>query len=459
MSHTPQPAPRPQMRLTPSQGLRTEQRQILDLRQIQALECLQCPSVELEEWLRERANENPALTVGESPRAPRLGSASGENRQAFLEAQARPGIDSVELVRQQVRLLDLDSQVRDWTLFLVEQLDGSGLLSSSDEQLLTQAQALGILGGAQKLGFAIGILQGLEPKGIGARNTDEVLLLQLDPSDDDYPTLCCLIEECFGQLAKGRLRWAEERLGIDRVHLQQLLAKLARLNTQPLEAESASAHVLIPEVRVRLGVVPPEGGQPQTRIELVRGLLPEIGLDEDLLSLSKDRAAASDARSWAKRQTMNARQIVDAVQQRQTTLLLVSQAVFAHQRRWLEEPGGPMVPLTMGDLADELGVATSTISRTVAGKCADTPRGIVPLRNLFQLDAGGGARDDVRNLVQKLIASEPSSRPLSDEALVAQLGQRGIHVARRTVAKYRSELSIPSTYERRVVGARDALSA
>ena len=148
---------------------------------------------------------------------------------------------------------------------------------------------------------------------------------------------------------------------------------------------------------------------------------------------------------------------MQAVQQRKDTLHRVATSVFAHQERFLRDGPRALRPLKMGDVADGLGIHTSTVSRAVAGKHAQTPFGVLPLRWFFQAVGGGGgadgdgdvARDRVRDLVREVVDAEDKARPLSDEALQARLAELGHEVARRTVAKYRAELGIPSSYRRR----------
>ncbi|MDA0948939.1 MAG: RNA polymerase sigma-54 factor, partial [Planctomycetota bacterium] len=272
------------------------------------------------------------------------------------------------------------------------------------------------------------------------------LLLQLDPADPDYGLLADLVEQHLDACAAGRRRRVAQDLGVTLERLQELLLRLARLRTRPLDGEGEGAPTLRPEVRVRL-----HAGD--LVVDLVRGSLPEVRVDHDLEVLARDRAADRATRTWLRPRVDEARRILDAVRQRQETLLLVAAAAARRQCAWLRAEAEHLAPLTMRSLAEELGLATSTVSRAVAGKALDTPRGVLPLRSLFQAEAptAGVARLDARARVGALIAAEDPAQPLSDDAIAAVLAGEGLDLARRTVAKYRRELGLASSFERREV--------
>ena len=446
------PAPKPAL------ALRATQRQVLELRQLQALECLQLPAEGLEAWLREAAEANPALQVEERPAqaqepsglagAP-LGSlgrtrGAGSADHAAWLAQL-PDERGSWLERGLTELDPLPEPLRSWARLLLESVDETGLLTQSDRELLDAGAARGLGDGTTVLGAALACVQALEPRGLGARSAEEALLLQLDPEEPDYQHLAALVEEHLQACAAGRRRSVAGALGISLEHLERLLLRLARLQPQPLAAAAPAAPALRPEVEVRLG----SDGQPV--VELVRGVLPEIHVDRDLESLARDRAADRATRSWLRPRVDEARRVLDAVRQRQETLLLVAAAAVRHQRGWLA--GGEEGPrtLTMTALAEELGLATSTVSRAVAGKALDTPRGVLTLRSLFRGEgpAPGVDRTDARARVGALVAAEDPTAPLSDDAIAERLAGEGLRLARRTVAKYRRELGLGSSFERR----------
>ena len=445
-------APRPR----PGLGLRTEQNLVLEPRLLQAIEVLQLPAQDLETWLQEAAERNEALRVdgpaGEAgPRATAAGWEATERHDEMLRNQPGRGPSLEASLEDQVAWLELEEALDGAVRFLVGCLDESGYLSAADEELLGLAAQQGLELDPGLLGRAIGQLQRLEPRGVGGRDLTEALLLQLDPGGDDYDLLCRLVEEFLDELAANKLPAVARALGVELDELQRLTGELRELDPRPgAELLSEGAPVL----RADVLVLPAEGGG--WEVSLDRGALPSVSLDPELSTVARDRSLDREAREWARERLDRARWIVDAVEQRGATLLRVSQRVFEHQRAYLEQEGAPLVPLSMSDLAAELELHVSTISRTVAGKHVQTPRGLEPLRRFFQSAAPGAseggeavARDDLREVVRRLFEEEDTSSPLSDEDAVEALSAAGHRVARRTVAKYRKELGIPSSYRRR----------
>jgi len=436
----------------PSLGMHLSQRATQQLsmapRMLQSIEVLQLPSTDLEAWLLEQAEGNEALCL-EAPPVPIERRGTIEDSHAYdqmLRNQPdRPRSLSAE-VEAQLAASDLDPARLAWVRLLVGCLDERGYLAPTDEQLVAQATAAGLAGGAGALGVAIADLQALEPRGLGARNAIEALLLQLDPADPDYALLCRLLEDFVEELARNKLPHVARAIGLDLGELERLLALLGELDPRPAaQLVEVGAETLRPDV-----VVLPDEAAGFT-VELASGALPAVSVDEDLRTIAGDAGQGVDARRYALGKVEQARAVVDAVRQRGETLLRVARAVFGHQAEYLRHGCGHLAPLSMTALAEELDLHVSTVSRCVAGKYAQTPWGIEALRDLFQAAAGGGeaARTDVAALVQAVFDAEDRTAPLSDDEAVAELARRGVELARRTVAKYRRELGIPSSYQRR----------
>ena len=427
-------------------------------RMLQSIEVLQLPGQELSAWLREAAESNEALQVEERPvesrdsdqaAYPRRARGTREDSQRhdeFLSNQPARERGLVEQVEEQLALLDVDPTDREWARFLVQCLDPSGYLSAGDEFLLREAAARGLPGDAPCLQRALKILSTLEPPGIGARNAIEALLMQIDPGDPDYEQLCSLLHGYLSDVAKNKLPGVARAMGLTLADVQRLIERLRALDLRPaarLEADAAPA--LHPDILVQPG----ENG---FEVLLDGSSQPVVSIAPDVQSLAKDRSQTKEVKRYLRDKIDRARWIVDAVEQRRETLGRIAGRLFEHQRAFLEHGTGNLVPLRMTDLADDLGIHVSTVSRAVAGKYAQTPWGILPLRHFFQAAAGadsGTARDDVREAVQEIFAGEDKSRPLSDDDVVGEMDRKGWKLARRTVAKYRQELGIPSSYRRR----------
>jgi RNA polymerase sigma-54 factor len=421
-------------------------------RMLQSIELLQLPCAELETWLVREAQENEALEVEIArARPPREGGrrrsrADGGGHSAWLEAQPERPRGLVDRIEAELALCEIDAATRAWVDLLVERLDAHGFLACERAALLSAARERGLAGGETELDRALGVLHSLEPRGIGARDAIEALLLQLDPSDPDYGELRRLLADFLRELAANKLPAVARAMGVEIGELRRLLARLRELDPRPAAAlADESAAPIVPDV-----VVERDGDG--FEVEVAGAALPAARVDPQLERLARDGAQPREVRRYLRDKVARARWIVGALEQRRRTLARIARAAFARQIAFLEHGPGHLVPLRMRDLARELGLHVSTVSRAVAGKHAQTPWGVVALRSLFQAPAPRSetaARDDVRELVRETIEAEDPARPWSDDDVAARLAERGVHVARRTVAKYRRELGIASSYRRR----------
>lgn len=442
-----------------STGQRMQQQ--LSAHMLPALTILELSSLDLAGYLREAFESNEALTleephVGPGPRA--RGEASDRHAEWLASQPARePSL--AESLTEELAFRNLGGPdavaLEAWTRYLISELDDTGLLSSSNERLLAGADEAGLEPVDAEdpegtLEAAIAQLRRLAPAGVGARSPVESLLLQLDVNDPDGALLKRLLEDFLEELGANKLPAVAQALGVDIAEIGRLLGRAGELSTRPLDTSEAPgrAPAIVPEVIVEED--PENPGSFTVRVD--GAAWPSVGLDEDVTALVTDANLDGGLRRYLRGRLDEARLIVSAVEQRRTTLLRVSRALFAHQRAFLEHGHGHLLPLRQEDLASLIGMHRSTVSRATAGKYAWTPWGIFPLKHFFQAAAGASvsaARDDVCAVLGRLVRSEDPSQPYSDEELVRQMGQRGYQLARRTVAKYRRELGIPSSYRRR----------
>ncbi len=443
------------------------QEQVLLPQMLVAIEMLALPAQDLDRWLVKAAEENEALRVeptrevepalpdrdrdqraSHAPARSAAGRADASDRHhALLENLPEREPSLAELVEAELAFVDDSPEVREWVRFLAASLDDRGFLSASDEALLERSREVGLEPDAGLFGAALARLQSFEPRGLGARNAVEALLLQLDPSDADYALLCRLLEDFLEELAKNRLPQVARALDIELGELHALLGRLRELEFSPMASfADGGSQAIVPDVRC-LAAADGRGG---FEVEVLRSSIAACRLDPDVRALSVDRLQAADVRGYLRDKVTRARWILRGLQQRHDTLARVAAKVFERQHAFLERGPGHLLPLSMVEVGEKLGLATSTISRSVAGKYAQTPWGIFPLRHFFQAKGGDDvAPDELGGAVRALFESESSERPFSDEEAVVELAKRGFQLARRTVAKYRKELGIPSSYRRR----------
>jgi RNA polymerase sigma-54 factor len=437
------------------QGLGQEM--LLLPKMLQSIQLLQLSGLELEEFLRNAVEENEALTLeprdeldGPAPALPNRTSAreATQRHDEWLESQPERPRGLGAALEEQLALVDLDPATEHATRFLVEHLDENGYLPFEDQDLLERALAAGLALDAATLARGKAVLHAFEPRGIGARNAIEALLLQLDASDPDFADLQRLLLEFVGELARNKLPSVANAMGLSIPALKELLAKLAALDPRPArDLTDSSSPAIVPEVLVE----PTADGSYEVRVD--GSLLPAVALDEDIVALARERRQEPQVKAYLRDKVDRARWIVDALEQRGRTLLLIARAVFERQRAFLDDGPSHIAPLRMNELAEQLGVHTSTVSRAVAGKHVQTPWGIFALRHFFQSAVGAGeelARDDLRERVKALFEAEDGAAPLSDDDVVRRLAAQGVQVARRTVTKYRKDLGLPSSYRRRV---------
>lgn len=448
-------------------GQRQEQRLALLPQMLQSIEVLQLATTDLLQFLEAELQQNETLELvppSEKEPAPppeprvaereesgweewRRDAAGGEDQKlGFLaNVPARPET-LLEVVRQQLAFRGVPSLLADAVVQLAMQLDDRGLLPFRLEQLAAELEVP-----LDLLAQALEVLQSLEPRGIGARDPIEAMLLQLH-GDPDLPVIERLLRDHLAELGRNKLPDVARAEHLTLEDLHSLLDRIKTLNPRPAAGfQLADVGLLRPDAFVWL-----HDGTVQVAVD--DASLPDLQVNAEYAALCADRGTAREVRDYLRPKLRSAKDLIDAVQQRQATLLRVVQAVMAEQRPFLAKGRSAIRPLRMSDIADQLGVHTSTVSRAIAGKFVQTDRGVFKLRDFFdgsRLDATpaeGHGRMAVDQQIADLVAAEDKQAPLSDDDLVAELGRRGVQVARRTVAKYRQQLGIPSSYLRRSYG-------
>ncbi len=430
-----------QMRQAQTLGLNQQQQQSLRL--------LQMPSAELEKVLAEEADRNPFLAVDRRDAGNRVRLRERPARAAaaatgdWLEGIAAP---QISLVAHLIEQADLQIAPVDRAIAyaIISFIDDTGYLSEPVDQL---ADRLGLGSGAVM--HVLDRVQGFEPTGVGARTLHECLLLQAIDAGEDSPAMRALLAN-LPLLAEGKLGKLERLCGVDSAALGALVRRLRQFDPKPGLLFAPSDHGwLNPEILVGEGAS-------GWRISLASGALPTVTLDRNARAISA-KCRDSDDRTWLRDCANDARALVKAIEHRQRTLLLVATAILRHQDAFLCEGVGALRPLTMREIADELGIHESTVSRAVANKSLNCPRGTFELRFFFAsgiMQQGGEAASAaaIKNAIKALIAGEAANAVLSDDALVERLRGQGYDIARRTVAKYREALGFGNSGERRRAG-------
>ena len=292
-------------------------------------------------------------------------------------------------------------------------------------------------------------VQDFDPPGVAARNLQESMLLQLRYYDADTPWLTearLVVDAYFNLLAKRDFHTLKRRMKLPESDLQQVIQLIQTLNPRPGgQIASTPPEYIIPDVFVKKV-------KGQWRVELNPDIAPKIAINDFYAGMAKQNATKDAA--FLKNSLQEARWFLKSLRSRNETLLKVSNCIVERQRGFFDYGEEAMKPMVMHDIAEVVEMHESTISRVTTKKYMHTPRGIFELKYFFSSHVGTASGGEcsataIRAILKKLIAAENPGKPLSDNKLAQLLGEQGINVARRTVAKYREAMSIAPSNERK----------
>ena len=356
----------------------------------------------------------------------------------FLSAPVR----LADHLAQQMSLVALGEPIRDAADAIIGNLDENGYLTEPmDEIAAACGQPLHIVE------EALVEVQKLDPAGVAARNLQECLLLQLEHRNARGGVAWQIVEKHLRLLETRQHRELAKALDRPIEHVQLALRAIQRLDPRPgLRYSAPATRHIEPDVYIT------KDGEDYL-ISLNDDDVPQLRLNPQYRRLL-DRENEKDVRNYVKERFQSALLLLKNIEQRKRTIVQVCQSVIARQREFLDKGIDVLKPMMIKDVAEEIGVHPSTVSRAVAGKYAHTPQGVFELRYFFSEAVQGSAGIDtpllvVKRKVKKMIDDEDNRQPLTDDQITAKLREEGIDVTRRTVAKYREDLKIPSTHQRR----------
>lgn len=403
----------------------------------QALQVLQLPLLELAPSLREVLMGNPMWEVEEPDLTPWLSRPS--RAMVAEDPEIRMEEDPRDRLRKQLFDLQLLPIEKDVALWLVDDLDSRGILTSSLEEISSHFQLP-----LEQLQHLLTRLQSLEPAGVFAPSHRENLLIQLRRMGREQSVGYRLLLSSGEDLVHLRLKEVCRKSGLpeDQI-LEQLRKDFSGLQLSAWLEVPVNGQVLA-DATVHL-----EGGQ--WRIEIHDEYWPRLVPQPDYLQAWKLGKVDSSSMQYLGHQYKTGAFLARALQQRGLTLRRILEEIIPHQEAYLSTPTGSPQTLTMTAVAQRLNLSESTLSRAVHNKWIGAPRGLIAMRSLFVAQGVHGdcvGLDPLQEL-QRLITEEPPDQPLSDEALAQRLQALGFQIARRTVAKYRASLGIPPQRERR----------
>jgi RNA polymerase sigma-54 factor len=345
----------------------------------------------------------------------------------------------------QLHLSSSDPTLLQLGTLLIGNLDESGYLKDSLESLAEATEVE-----LPRLEEALRLVQSFEPTGVGARDLRECLLLQLESRPDQHPLAKELIRNHLGDLEGRQWERVADKLGVSAREIQAAVHFITTLEPKPgrtfgtEDPRYITPDVYIVKVDDRFLVVLNDDGLPRLRISpYYRSLL------------ANKAGNGREVREYLEGRMRSALWLIRSIEQRQRTLYKVADSLVKFQRKFLEEGITALRPLTLKEVAEDIGMHESTVSRVTTNKYIHTPQGLFELKYFFHrgVPATGGdtvSSLKVKDLIHKLLTAEDGARPLSDQKIVEILRrEHGVEIARRTVAKYRGQLKIPSSSRRK----------
>ncbi|MHC4876056.1 MAG: RNA polymerase factor sigma-54 [Planctomycetota bacterium] len=346
---------------------------------------------------------------------------------------------------EQFHFYDMTGEEQAFGEYLIHNFDNNGRLQSSLPEIVQ------VYGGGISHELAQKVLEKikeLDPPGVGARDLKECLLLQLDASMVYRDVLEVLIEDHLEDLGNNRLPLISRKTGYSIELIKEAVDEMRHLDPFPgRKYESRIVQNVTPDIEV----VREDDGN--WVVKVIDEYVPSLRISRKYRDMLRN-GADPQTKEYIKKKIDSAKWLIESIEQRYNTLRRVAQAIVDHQSDFLENGPDFIQPLKMQQIADQVSVHVTTVSRAVDDKWIQTPRGLFPLKRFF----GGGTKtssgedvawDIIRRKLQDIIDAEDKDNPYSDDALVEQMAKLGYNLARRTVTKYRKKMNIPSSRQRR----------
>jgi RNA polymerase sigma-54 factor len=476
-------------------SLRQSQRVVMTPLLQQAIQLLQLSTLELQEVVQKELLENPMLeevtpdtpettdgqATADTPPAPTVEPITAETpptterqtdelpfdftavmsaadddheERSLVSQEDREDLPFENVIRTQISLADhLDEQLRFATEDVAVRRIGAEIIGNLDEDGYLRAELEEIAQrcavSADEVAKVVELVQGFDPPGVAARSIQECLLLQLrrDPLPD--PVSVEIIEAHFDDLSRRRYQDIARAMKLPLDRIMESVEEIMGLEPKPGRRFGGNdSRYIVPDVFVyKLGteytVVLNEDGIPRLRVNgLYRSLLRTPG-------------SGDEAKQYVEQKLRSALWLIKSVDQRQRTLRKVTQSIVKFQRDFLDRGLSHLRPLSLRDVGEDIGMHESTISRVTTNKYVETPQGLFELKYFFHSGIASGDGEmvssvSVKKMIQDILAAEDPAKPQSDQEVAQALQKRGLTIARRTVAKYREELGLLPSHQRRL---------
>lgn len=371
-------------------------------------------------------------------------SQEDEEKRQFMFDSLTVGTSLQEHLLEQARMSELTAEQQPISEMIIGNIDDFGRLRSTLEEM---SFTIGVEPG--KIEAVLKIIQSFHPVGVGARDLRECMLLQLERQGKQKTLEYRLVHDFYDALTKRRIPELGRGTGEDVVDVQKAMARVALLEPNPgREFLPDNDQYVLPEV-----FVVKQGDE--FLVTTNNEQIPHLRISNTYKDLMAQADSSTEVREYIREKIRAGKFLIKSLHQRQQTILNIAREIVKRQREFMEKGVAFLKPLTMVQVAEVVGVHETTVSRAVSAKYMQTPQGVFEMKYFFtsgiQTASGEGmSNTSVKDMIADMFKAEESSKPLSDQQIVAMLSERGIVIARRTVAKYRSELNILPSNLRKV---------
>ncbi|PFO84060.1 MULTISPECIES: RNA polymerase factor sigma-54 [Bacillus cereus group] len=415
----------------------------------QAITMLQYNVQELSEFLYEQSMENPLIELNGFEREKKKSSSKSTSTSKQVDNQME--IYSVDSTSIQQHLLDqlqyykIDEEKRKTASFIIMNMDGNGYLQETNEELAELVAAP-----IDVVEHSMELVQSLEPAGVGARNIQECLSLQLKRLQKRDVLSEMIVDEYFAYFIKKDWRKLAHLMKCSNEELQSAVDCITSLQPKPgLAFSSEKPHYIVPDMAVKKE-------EDRLVLQMNERNMPRIEIHSEYSALLHN--SESEVASYVSEKYQHVQWIMRSLKQRKQTLLQVMEIIMKKQRDFFWKGPEYLKPLSLKEVAEELGVHESTISRATRNKYVQTPHGLFEMKSFFS-NAVVTTEDEavstkrVKQLIQTLVEQENKKKPLSDQKISKLLEEEHeIVISRRTVAKYREQMNIPASSLRKTIG-------
>jgi RNA polymerase sigma-54 factor len=353
------------------------------------------------------------------------------------------GTSLQENLLEQVRMSELDEEQRGVAEMIIGNIDDYGYLQASADELAFSTNIP-----SEKIHAVLKIIQSFEPPGVAARDLRECLMIQLQRAGRTDTIEYKILDEYMDALGKRRFPEIARGLGIDVEDVQEAAARIGNLEPRPGRAFLPdNQQYILPEIFVtKVG--------DEYLVTNNNDQIPHLRISNTYKDLMSQAESSAEVREYIREKIRAGKFLIKSLHQRQTTILNIAKEIVKRQTEFMDKGVAFLKPMTMVQVAEVVGVHETTVSRAVSGKYMQTPQGVFEMKYFFTsgiktASGEGMSNTSVKDMIDEMVKKEDPSKPLSDEEIVKILTAKGIQIARRTIAKYRSELNILPSHLRK----------